>query len=133
MSGICTISASKRLLLFALSSHQFLHPLSRSVSDIQAAKTVMALLQWASCPGDCRATEEMQGSQGSCRNSTRLKHSEYSRGRQNILHASKVGNSQGSPSLCPPHRFWNTSQLEGKWDGEGEGLRAYLRKNCSSA
>lgn len=79
----------------------------KNVSNIEAAKRALALPQWASCPGDCRGTEEMQGSQGSCRNSTTngSKHSKYSRGRKNILHASKVENSQGSPSLCPPHRW----------------------------
>lgn len=103
VSGVCTTSATKRLLQFPLSSHHFLHPVSKSVSNIEAGKTALALLQWASLSwrfqnhwGNVGVTGELQElhNQG-------LKHSEYSQGRENILHASKVGNAQGSPSLCP--------------------------------
>lgn len=132
VSGVCTIPVSKRLLLFPLSSHQLLYPVSKRVSNTEAAVRAHWLcLSGLHCPGDPRNTEEVQGSQGSCRNSTAhgLKHSEYSRGRQNILHASKDQKLPGiSPSLSPTQMgFWNISQFEGKWEGEGEGLRAYLK------
>lgn len=38
VSGVCKVSASKRPLLFPLSSHQFLQPVSKNVSNAELLK-----------------------------------------------------------------------------------------------